>query len=237
MTYTGFNVTYVVVITISTIVFLISLFIFIKLYNVHSGKTRFIKNILMSLMICTLSLSAVLIIFGAKIDELKGLTNLISLNLSNDTYSVKLNENKKIERYPSYGYNYGSLKIQSLDINKKIYFGDTTDLLNVGVCQSTFSEMPTEGGVTVLSAHNNKNMLYNLKDISLKDVIELDLSYANCKYKVVKIEILNDTQIDKLTKQNNKETLVIYTCYPFDSYIYTSKRFVVFAVLDSINWK
>ena len=237
MTYTGYNITYSIIIVICIVVFAISLYLFIKLYNVHKGKTRFVKNILVSLMICTITLAIFLILFSNKLDELKSLTSLISINRSNDKYTIKLNEDKTINTYPSYGLNYGKLKIEDLDIDKNIYFGDATDILNIGIGQSTWSDMPTEGGVTVLSSHYNKNMLYNIKDIRVGEEIILDLSYARCKYIVVKTDIINDTDIDKLAKQKNKETIILYTCYPFDSYVYTSKRFIVYATLESINWK
>lgn len=234
MTYTGFNQLHLVIIVLSIAIFVISLGIFLKLYNTHKGKIRFVKNILVSLMICSAVLSISLIIFGTKLDELKSIVSLISLNVSDDEYLVKLNDDKSINTYPSYGLNYGKLKIDRLDINKNIYFGDTSDILNIGIGHSTWSSMPTENDVIVLSGHNNNENLQNLKNIQVGDKIELDLSYAKCRYKVVKIELLNDTDIDKLKKQNNKETLILYTCYPFDSYVYTSKRFVTYSVLEQV---
>ena len=234
MTYTGFNKSYFVVISLSLVVFVISLLIFLKLYNIHKGKIRFVKNFLVSLMICSLVVSFTLIIFGAKLDELKAIVNLISLNASDEEYKVKLNEDKSINTYPSYGLNYGTLKIDKLGIEKNIYFGDSTDILNVGIGHSTWSSMPTENDVVVLSGHNNSANLQNLKNIEIGDKIVLDLSYAKCRYSVIKTEILKDTEIDRLKKQQNKETLILYTCYPFNSYVYSSDRFVTYSVLEEV---
>ena len=237
MTYTGINVRHVIITSVCITIFVFSLILFIKLYNRHTAKTRFVKNILVSLMIFSIGISFTLIIFGTKIDTLKGMLNLLTVNLSDEKYEIELNEDKTIKTYPSYGLNYGTLEIPSVKVEKNIYFGDSSDILSLGIGHSTWSDMPTEGGVVVFSGHNNKDTLNNIKDVKKQDKIVVDTTYAKCTYIVKSTDILNSSEVDKLVKKDNKETLVIYTCYPFDTYVYTEKRFVVFATLDSVEWK
>ena len=237
MTYTGVNIQRIIIIIACMFIFTICFVVFIILYNRHTAKNRFVKNILVSVMIYTLGASVILIMFGTKLDSLKGAVNLISLKLSNEEYDIELNEDKTIKTYPSYGLNYGTLKVQRLGIERNIYFGDSADILSIGIGHSTWSEMPTEGGIVVLSGHNNKESLNNIKNIKTNDKITVDTTYAKCVYSVKETKILNDTEMDKLAKQDNKETLILYTCYPFDTYVYSEKRFVVFAILENIEWK
>lgn len=237
MTYTGVNVTHVIIVVLSIVVFGVCLLIFIKLSKKHTAKTRFIKNILVSLMICSNILALGVIVFGNKMDELKAVIDLLRINTTNQEIQVELNADKSIKKYPSYSSSYATLKIDDLDIENNIYYGDIASILSLGIGHSTWSEMPTEDGVIVYSGHNRENMLGNLKDITVGDKIVLDTSYATCTYEVSKTQILKDTETDKLTKINNKETLILYTCYPFNTYVYTNQRFVVYSVLKETKWK
>ena len=237
MTYTGVNITYVIIIALSIVVFVICLLTFIKLAKKHTAKTRFYKNMLVSLMICSSILALVFILFGNKIDELKGMVDLLRINTTGKEIQVELNDNKSIKKYPSYASNYATLKIDKLNIENNVYYGDIASVLSLGIGHSTWSEMPTEDGVVVYSGHNREDMLNNLKDISIGDRIIVDTSYATCTYEVSQTEILKDYETDKLTKINDKETLILYTCYPFDTYVYTNERFVVYSVLKETKWK
>jgi len=163
--------------------------------------------------------------------------DLISISSNEQEIKVELNEDKSIKKYPSYASNYATLKIEKLNIKNNVYFGDITSILSLGIGHSTWSDMPTEGGAIVYSGHNRDTMLKNLKGINIGDEIVVDTSYATCRYEVRKTDILKDTETDKLTQLKNKETLILYTCYPFDTYVYTNQRFVVYSVLKEIKWK
>ena len=45
------------------------------------------------------------------------------------------------------------------------------------------------------------------------------------------MQIIKETDISKLPVKNDKETLMIYTCYPFNNIGYTKQRYVVYANL------
>lgn len=237
MTYTGVNITHLVIVVVCVFVFGLALTIFIFLAKKHKAKYQFAENILISLMICSSIIGLIVAVFSDKIDSLIGIVDMVSFNSSNKEIEVELNADKSIKTYPSYGANYATLKIPSLNIENNVYFGDITSILSVGVGHSTWSDMPTENGVVVYSGHNKKNMLNGLKEIAKGNKIIVDTSYATCTYEVIKTSVLKDTEVDKLTKINDKETLIVYTCYPFDTYVYTNDRFVVYSVLKEISWK
>lgn len=237
MTYTGPNVMYVIISIICVIVFIATLIPIVILRNKHSGKLRCVKNILTSFMICSITIAVVIIFFGGYIDKIKGIINLVSVTSSTEKIDISLNEDKTIKIYPSYGKNYATLSVPSIGIKSDVYFGDAKELLSLGIGHTTSSHLPTEGDVIIYSGHNKNEVLGNLKNIKLNDEIIIDTNYAICKYKVQRTEILKDTDTDKLTKLDDNETLVLYTCYPFDTYVYTNERFVVFSTLESIEWK
>ena len=237
MTYTGVNAIHIVIVVLSIVVFIVCLLIFIKLSKKHTAKNRFVKNMLVSLMICSGVLIVGIGIFGNKMDKLKALVDLLRINTTNQEIQVELNADKSIKKYPSYASNYATLKIDRLNIKNNVYYGDMASVLSLGIGHSTWSEMPTEGGAIVYSGHNRKDMLNNLKGVSVGDKIIIDTSYATCTYEVSKTQILKDYETDKLTKIGNSETLILYTCYPFDTYVYTNERFVVYSVLKETKWK
>lgn len=237
MTYTGVNVVHVLIVVVSIVLFVFGLTMFILLSKKHTAKTRFVKNMLMSLMICSALVGLSVSIFGSKMDSVQAIIDLVSINSSEQEIKVELNEDKSIKKYPSYASNYATLRIKDFGVQNNVYFGDITSILSLGIGHSTWSNMPTEGGVVVYSGHNREDMLNNLKDIAKGDEIIVDTSYATCTYVVRKTDILKDTETDKLTKIEDEETLILYTCYPFDTYVYTNERFVVYSVLKEIKWK
>ena len=237
MTYTGVNTSHVLYVVLASFVIVLALIPYIALFKKHTAKTRFVKNILMSLIIVSVTIILIIVVFGRKIDYLTSMLKMVNFKTQNAEYKVELNDDKTIKKYPSYGAKYGNLSIPSLNINQNIYFGDTQTLLNLGIGHTTYSNMPTEGGSIIYSSHNRKNMLQNLKNIKIKDEIIVDTDYAKCTYIVKETKVLKDGQTDKLNNIDNKETLILYTCYPFDTYVYSDKRFVVYATIKEINWK
>ncbi len=237
MTYTGVNTEYVIYAVCGMLLFIAILIPYISMAKKHTAKSRVIKNLFISLMIVSLSTSIFFVVFGNKLDYLKGMLDLVSFKTQNIEYKVELNEDRTIKKYPSYGAQYAKLSVPSVNIQINVYFGDTTSLLSIGIGHTTSSDMPTEDGVIIYSSHNRENLLKNLKDIQINEKIVVDTDYAKCTYVVKKIEILKDTETDKLNRIENKETLILYTCYPFDTYVYSDERYVVFATLQETIWK
>lgn len=238
MTYTGPSISFIFTYVVCFLICILSILVYFIIYNKKETKYIILKNILLSFAICALSIFVIAITFGDEMLKIKSMINLISIeNDLEKEFAVELNDDKSIKRYPSYGYNYGTLEIEELNISNKIYFGDTENILSLGIGHATSSSMPAEGEVVIYSGHNNSNALNNLKNISAGMEIVVDTTYAECTYIVKDIKILNDTEFNKLNKIDNKETLILYTCYPFNTYIYSNQRFVVYSTIKEINWK
>ena len=46
------------------------------------------------------------------------------------------------------------------------------------------------------------------------------------------MKLIQETQTDMLPIQDEKEILMVYTCYPFKNIGYTTQRYVVYAELE-----
>lgn len=209
------------------IISLITLILFLKFI-----KKKQLKNLLVIILNLNIFALIIYICIGTKIYDLYSLINIMNIKENNDVFNVKVKDQKIIEK-PSYGANYGILKIGSLNIELPIYYGETKELLKRGVASNT--NMPGENKRIIMSAHNSSKFLKNIKDIKNDELIKIETTYGKFEYQVFKTEVLNEDEFDKLSK-SDKELLVIYTCYPFDEVIYSNKRFIVYAYLIEEDW-
>ena len=81
--------------------------------------------------------------------------------------------------------------------------------------------------------HNSKKMFRRFSELQKGNEIEVTTTYGNFKYKIYDMQLINETDVDKLPIQKNKEILMVYTCYPFNNIGYATQRYVVYAELES----
>lgn len=122
----------------------------------------------------------------------------------------ELDDGNKIV-YPSFGMQYATLKIDSIDLEAPVFFGSTEDLLQQGVCQYVGSVIIGETGNVVLDAHCNTFFL-NLIDVQNGDEIVLETSYGKFTYKMKDSTIFKETD-NSLLKMTDDDRLTLYTCY------------------------
>lgn len=205
----------------------------ILLVSIILTKKKLIFN---NILIILFSLCLIFTIFYFTIGDISyDFYNLIkTMNYKDSSKEVALEvKNKKIVKYPTYGSKYGNLIIEALDINLPIYYGDSKEVLKKGIGQ--FGTFPGFNIRTILSGHNSKIFLNNLKNIKIDDIITIKTNYGIFEYAVSKIEILNEDQFSLLEK-NDKKMLIIYTCYPFDEIVYSDQRFIVYANQIKEKW-
>lgn len=129
---------------------------------------------------------------------------------------------------PSYGAHYGNLKISSVNLDADLYFGDDNESLNKGVGQYTGSFMPGFGKPILVAGHNH---LYfkPLQHVEIDDIITVTTSYGVYEYQITAIEQHQNTDPNAYDLNQDKEQLILYTCYPFDVMRFTPTRFFVYA--------
>lgn len=194
-----------------------------------------ISSIIVALLITGLLILVIQLFCGQKIDEIFSLANKISIptNENKDVQqTIITEEDKKLENYPEYGTQYGTIKIERIDKELPIYFGDTLEILKKGVGHSSGSYFPGEGGSIVYMGHNSKKMFRRFSELEINDKITITTTYGEYTYKIYDMQLIKETELDKLPIQKEKEILMVYTCYPFNNIGYATQRYVVYAELE-----
>ncbi len=194
-----------------------------------------IEAIIIDIIVASIAIIAIMlaikILFGKQIKSAINYVNMVSIN-SNGKIIKDINFDDKtqtIVSYPEYGTRYGNIKIESLDINLPLYYGDKLAYLKYGVGQSSGAYFPGEGGSIICMGHNNKTFLYDLPKIEDGAIIEINTTYGDFKYKVFKTKVINMYDLDELYIQKDEEILMLYTCYPVNTLGEKKDRFVVYA--------
>lgn len=194
-----------------------------------------ISSIIVALLITGLLILVIQLFCGQKIDEIFSLANKISIptNANKDVQqTIITEEDKKLENYPEYGTQYGTIKIEKIDKELPIYFGDTLEILKKGVGHSSGSYFPGEGGSIVYMGHNSKKMFRRFSELEINDKITITTTYGEYTYKIYDMQLIKETELDKLPIQKEKEILMVFTCYPFNNIGYATQRYVVYAELE-----
>lgn len=112
--------------------------------------------------------------------------------------------------YPSFGEQYAVLKSDAIDLYVPVYWGATSELLELGACQTTASAIAGAGGNTVISAHVN-TFFNQLDQLQVGDTLTLYTGYGRFTYTVEE-----QVQFENTNKQyilpTDQEQLTLYTC-------------------------
>ena len=198
---------------------------------------KYIKKTLKATIICLIvalfsTVAVILFIYlliGTKLEEKISLINRVSIDVNNKKDEVTVINDNKIKNYPEYGTQYAYIEIPQIDVNLPVYFGDTLEILKNGVGHSSGSYFPGEGGSIIYMGHNSKKMFRRFSELKNGNEITIKANYGEYKYKIYDMQIVKETEVDKLPIQNEKEILMVYTCYPFNNIGYATHRYVVYA--------
>ena len=202
----------------------------------HSKFANFLKatiiDIIVALFVLCTIVFVIRLIFGAKIDETISIVSKISISTDQKEIKPIEFENKKLKNYPEYGTQYATIQIPSINVDVPVYFGDTLEILKKGVGHSSGSYFPGEGGSIIYMGHNSKNMFRRFSEVKKGDKITVKTSYGEFNYKIYDMQLIKETETDKLPIQDQKEILMVYTCYPFNNIGYATQRYVLYAELE-----
>ena len=201
---------------------------------IQSSKAT-ISVIIVALLLVRLIFFATYLFFGQEIDTAVLLLNTVSVNLNENKEQVPtiLNEEKQtLENYPEYGTQYATIEIPRINANLPVYFGDTLEILKKGVGHSSGSYFPGEGGSIVYMGHNSKKVFRRFSELQIGDPIKVTTTYGEFNYKIYDMQLIKETELEKVPIQREEEILMVYTCYPFNNIGYADHRFVVYAKLE-----
>lgn len=193
-----------------------------------------ISSIIVALIITGLLILVINLFLGQEIGEIFSLVNKVSITIDeNKTQeATTIGEQNKLKNYPEYGTKYATIEIEKIDASLPVYFGDTLEILKKGVGHSSGSYFPGEGGSIVYMGHNSKNVFRRFSELQIGNEIKVTTTYGEYTYKIYDMKLIKETDLDELPIQNDKEILMVYTCYPFNNIGYTTQRYVVYAELE-----
>ncbi len=194
-----------------------------------------ISSIIVALLITGLLILVIYLFLGQEIGEIFSLVNKVSITIdeNREQKPTTISEEKNtLENYPEYGTQYATIEIDKIDVNLPVYFGDTLEILKKGVGHSSGSYFPGEGGSIVYMGHNSKKMFRRFSELQIGNEIKVTTNYGEYKYKIYDMQLIKETELDKLPIQREKEILMVYTCYPFNNVGYATQRYVVYAELE-----
>ena len=194
------------------------------------------KQLVVAFFFTAFFIFLVLIIFQNKIDETFSLINkiaVVSATKKSEKANIKIDKIKRrLNEYPSYGDVFATIKIPSQSIEASVYHGDALRLLKYGVGHHAGTYFPGEGGTILIAGHNTYAQFRNLPNVSENDEIIIETIYGKYTYKVDSTDIMQAKDLNEsLSINDEKELLMLYTCYPVDTPGFKTKRFVVYASL------
>ena len=193
-----------------------------------------ISSIIVALFITGALILVIYLFLGQEIGEIFSLVNKVSITINENKAQEQttIGETNKLKNYPEYGTKYATIEIDKIGVNLPVYFGDTLEVLKKGVGHSSGSYFPGEGGSIVYMGHNSKNTFRRFSELQIGNEIKVTTTYGEYTYKIYDMKLIKETDLDKLPIQDEKEILMVYTCYPFNNIGYTTQRYVVYAELE-----
>ena len=194
-----------------------------------------IIDVIVALLIVAIIILGIYLSFGQKIEEAILLINQVAVKVDS-TFEQKPTQidtsEKRLQNYPEYGTKYATIEIPKIDVNLPVYYGDTLEILKKGVGHSSGSYFPGEGGSIIYMGHNSKNVFRRFSELQKGNEIKVTTNYGEYTYKIYDMQLIKETETEKLPIQKEKEILMVYTCYPFNNIGYATQRYVVYAELE-----
>ena len=172
------------------------------------------------------------ILFEEKVVYITSLINTTAINENNTTTSISFDyEIQRLSNYPNWGEKYASINFPTLNLTMPVYYGDSLKVLKYGVGTYPGGLFPGEGGSVILPSHNALDGFGRLPELEKGDKIIINANYGTFYYIVDSYKIVQETELDAFPIQNEKEMLVLYTCYPINKSVVGRKtlRYVVYA--------
>lgn len=175
---------------------------------------------------------------------IRPLTSIYSLIASNsapnfnDTFRVLYDESKALHGdvvyinevdWPHVGDQYGEVIIDRIGLNVKLFYGDTLGILDYGAGTFTGAFLPGFDRTVLIPGHTIP-FFKALGEVTVGDIVRIPTHYGEYTYKVTNTQVGNyqDESMYDLA-QDEKEQLILYTCYPLDGIGFKTERLFIYA--------
>lgn len=132
--------------------------------------------------------------------------------------------------YPKIGEKYGIISCERLGINSGLYMGDNTKILKLGAGTYLGGKIPGDQGTIMVGAHCN-SYFRGLENAEVGDIFTIETTYGNYTYRTTEIKIIPATDTESYDFSLDYENLIVYTCFPLNTLLSRTKRFMVYCEL------
>lgn len=88
--------------------------------------------------------------------------------------------------------------------------------------------LPGENGTVLIGAHTG-TYFSDLGSVQLGAIIHLETDWGDFTYQVTDMQVILETDIDKVRLGATEPSVILYTCYPFGILTHTTQRYAVYA--------
>ena len=129
-----------------------------------------------------------------------------------------------------YGDRLGTIRVEGTEIDCDLYWGDSNAQFDAGAgCHATDGcVLPGENGTVFIGAHTG-TFFADLGSAEVGDRIYLDTDWGNFVYEIIEMQVIYETDIDKVRWGAKEPSCILYTCYPFGILTHTDRRYAVYA--------
>lgn len=129
-----------------------------------------------------------------------------------------------------YGDKLGTIQVEGTEIDCDLYWGDSNAQFDAGAgCHASDGcVLPGENGTVFIGAHTG-TFFADLGSASVGDRIYLNTDWGNFVYEITEMQVIYETDIDKVRWGAEEPSCILYTCYPFGILTHTDRRYAVYA--------
>ena len=129
-----------------------------------------------------------------------------------------------------YGDKLGRIWVEGTNVDCGLYHGDDEAEISRGAGCRAESDcvLPGENGTVFIGAHTG-TYFADLGSCQIGAIIHLDTDWGDFAYQITDMQVILETDIDKVRWGASEPSCILYTCYPFGILTHTTQRYAVYA--------
>lgn len=129
-----------------------------------------------------------------------------------------------------YGDKLGRIWVEGTNVDCDLYLGDDEAEFSRGAGCRAQSDcvLPGENGTVFIGAHTG-TYFGDLGSCQIGAIIHLDTDWGDFAYQITDMQVILETDIDKVRWGASEPSCILYTCYPFGILTHTTQRYAVYA--------
>ena len=129
-----------------------------------------------------------------------------------------------------YGDKLGRIWVEGTNVDCALYWGDSEGQFGRGAgCRAENDcVLPGENGTVFIGGHTG-TYFSDLGSTQLGAIIHLETDWGDFTYKVTDMQVIQETDVDKVRWGAEEPSCILYTCYPFGILTHTPQRYAVYA--------